>query len=240
MPANDHQPRAPYWSMAGFQLGVRLALPLVPGMIAFAIAVGATAARKGFGFVDNLVMNALVFAGASQMVAMEIWPERLTLGTIAVLALVTATVNARMLLLSASLQPWLGGLPAWQAYPTLHLLTDPGWLIAMRYRGEGGSDAGVVLGSSIVLFAVWISASSAGYSLGALVADPRRFGLDLVMPLFFAAMLIPLWRGPRSAIAWVVAGAVALLVDRLVPGWWFIIAGATAGSVVGGLVDDRR
>lgn len=51
---------AAYWSTAGFALGVRLAFPLAPGMLTFGIAVGATAARKGFGFLDNLLMNGLI------------------------------------------------------------------------------------------------------------------------------------------------------------------------------------
>src|SRR5215203_5586115 len=59
------------WSWPGFQLGMRLALPVLPGMIAFGLAVGATAARKGFSFIDNLVMNVVVYAGMSQLVAME-------------------------------------------------------------------------------------------------------------------------------------------------------------------------
>jgi len=174
------------------------------------------------------------------MVAMEVWPERITLSAIAALALVAATVNARMLLLGAGLRPWLGSLPAWQTYSMLHLLTDPGWLIAMRYRSEGGGDAGVVLGSSVLMWAVWMSATTAGYLLGSLISDPRRLALDLVMPIFFAAMLVPLWRGTRRAAAWLVAGAVARAVDRLVSGWWFVVAGALAGSVVGGFVDERE
>ena len=44
--------------------------------------------------------------------------------------------------------------------------------------------------------------------------------------------------GTRRAAAWLVAGAVALAVDRLVSGWWFVVAGA--GSVVGGFVDERE
>jgi predicted branched-subunit amino acid permease len=72
-----------------------------------------------------------------------------------------------------------------------------------------------------------------------LIADPRRYGIDLVMPIFFAAMLIPLWRGGRAAFAWIVAGAVAIAVHQLAGGWWFIVAGAIAGSVVGGYLDDR-
>ena len=166
--------------------------------------------------------------------------EHFTVDAIAGLALVTATVNTRMLLISASLYPWLGESAGWRIYPTLHILTDPGWLILMRYRARGGSDAGVFLGSSVVLAATWIGAAAVGYLLGSHIADPRRFGIDLVMPIFFAAMLVPLWRGPRRAVGWLVAGLVALIVQRVFGGWWFIVAGAVSGSVVGGLVDGDR
>jgi predicted branched-subunit amino acid permease len=233
----DQTAAPPRGSLAGFRLGARLALPVMPGMIAFGLAVGATAARKGFSFVESLAMNLFVYAGMSQLVAMEVWPERLTMAALGALALICATINARMLLISASLQPWLGAMPPWQIYPALHLTVDPGWLIAMRYRAEGGSDIGVFLGSSALLALTWMSATSAGYFAGALVSDPRAFGIDLVMPVFFAAMLVPLWRGARRAVAWVIAGVVALIVQQLLGGWWFIVAGAVAGSVAGGFLD---
>lgn len=236
----DESARAPHLSRAGFEFGAQLALPVLPGMIAFGLAVGATAARKGFSFLDNFLMNLFVYAGMSQLVVMESWPERFSALALAGLALLCATVNARMLLMSASLQPWLRGLPHWQIYPGLHILTDPSWLIAMRYRAERGTDAGVFFGASTVLAFAWMGAIMAGYLAGALIADPRRYGIDLVMPIFFAAMLIPLWAGARRSIAWLVAGAVALLVQHLVGGWWFIVAGAIAGSIAGGFLDDAE
>jgi predicted branched-subunit amino acid permease len=85
---------------------------------------------------------------------------------------------------------------------------------------------------------VWMSATMAGYLAGALIADPRRYGIDLVMPIFFAAMLVPLWRGARRSIPWLVAGVVALIVQHFVGGWWFIVVGAIAGSIAGGFLDD--
>jgi predicted branched-subunit amino acid permease len=230
---------APPFTWPGFQLGLRLALPVIPGMVAFGLAVGATAARKGLGFIDHMLMNVFVYAGMSQLVAMEAWPERITIATLAALAVICATVNARLLLMTAALQPWLGPLAARKIYPALHLLTDPGWLIAMRYRAKGGSDTGVFFGSGVMLFIAWQCAVAAGYFLGGLIADPRQVGLDLVMPVFFAAMLIPLWSGVRRGLTWAVAGAVALLVQHLVAGWWFIVAGAVAGSVLGGFIDGR-
>jgi predicted branched-subunit amino acid permease/uncharacterized membrane protein len=194
-------------------------------MIAFGLAVGATAARKGFSFLESLFMNLFVYAGMSQLVAMEVWPERVTIAALGALMFLCIVINARMLLITASLQPWLGALPPWKIYPALHIVVDPGWLIAMRYRAEGGSDIGVFFGSSVMLAIAWMSATTAGHLAGALITDPRRFGIDLVMPVFFAAMLIPLWRGPRRAAAWLVrarlpprpAALRRLVVHRRVP-----------------------
>jgi len=230
----------PYWSLAGLRLGARLLLPALPGMMAFAVAVGATEAHKGFDVLTSLLMNFWVYAGASQLVAMEVWPEHMTAAGVAALALVVATVNARMLLFGASLRPWLGPLPAWQIYPLLQFTTDPGWLVLMHYRAKGGNDAAVFVGAAAVVLIAWIAATMVGYAAGGFVADPRKYALDLVLPIFFAAMLVPLLRGRRRAIAWGVAGAVALATQYLVPGWWFIIVGAIAGSVAEGFAGEAR
>ena len=76
-----------------------------------------------------------------------------------------------------------------------------------------------------------------GFLAGALVPEPKRFGLDLVMPIFFAAMLVPLWKGFRPARPWAFAGLVALVVHGFVPGYAFILAGALAGALAAALLD---
>jgi 4-azaleucine resistance transporter AzlC len=235
---SDDPAGGPQWGRADIELGLRLALPVLPGMVTFGLAVGAAAAAKGLSLLNSVLMNALVFAGASQLVALEVWPQYFTVGAIAGLAFVVATVNARILLITASLQPFFRGLPAWQLYPLLHITTDPAWLIAMRARREGGSLTGVFLGASLVIVVAWMAASTTGHLFGALAGDPRRFGLDLVMPIFFAAMLVPLWRGARGAIPWIAAGAVAVATQQLFGGWYFVVAGALAGSVLGGFIDE--
>ena len=181
----------------------------------------------------------MVFGGASQLVAMELWTSPLTLSTVVSLAVVTAVVNARFILMGATLRPWFGALPPWQAYPALGTTVDATWLIAMRYRAQGGSDASVFVGAGLALWVVWVGAAIPGYLLGAFIADPKRFGFDLMLPIFFAAMFVPLWRGVRRAAGWAVAGAVALIVSYLIPGWWFIVIGALAGSIIGAFIDDE-
>lgn len=236
----DDRPGAPtFWSAAGFADGVRLAAPAMPVMALFGVAFGAFAAQKGVTLVEAALMSALMFAGASQFVAAEIWAHPMTVAGIATLALVTATVNMRFFLMGASLRPWLGGLPAWQTYPALSMLTEPGWLIALRYRAEGGADCASLLGSGVALWLIWIAGTVCGSLLGALVTEPERYGLDVVMPVFFIVVLVPLWRGPRGAVPWAVAGMVALVAARLLPGSWYIIAGAVAGAITGGIQDER-
>jgi len=85
---------------------------------------------------------------------------------------------------------------------------------------------------------VWVASTLPGYLAGSLVPEPRRVGLDLLMPIFFAAMLVPLWRGFRPARPWAIAGAVAVAVHTLVPGYAFIVAGALAGAAAGALSDE--
>jgi len=60
---------APYWSLPGLTEGAWRTGPLLPGTVIFAMAFGTLAAQKGLSLTDTVLMNALVFAGAAQLVA---------------------------------------------------------------------------------------------------------------------------------------------------------------------------
>ena len=78
-----------------------------------------------------------------------------------------------------------------------------------------------------------------GFLLGAAVADPQRYGLDVIMPVFFTVLLVPMWRGAREAAPWAVAGIVALIAAWYLPGAWYLIIGTVAGMVAAGLQHER-
>ena len=198
-------------TFAGCLHGARLMVPVLPGLVVYAAAFGAAAAGRGLSFGEGLAMSGIVYAGASQMVSLELWRGGWTPLAVLTVALVTATVNARLVLMGASIQPWLRGAPRLSLAFGLFFMVDGAWI-------------------------GWGSATSPGLLAGSLVAEPARFGLDLVMPVFFAAMAVPLWRGARvSGLPWATAGIVAAIVWALVPGYVFIVAGAVAGALVAGL-----
>lgn len=240
MSAIDPARDKPHWSLEGLRLGMWRGLTITPGIMVFGLVVGAAAERQGLSAFENIAMNLLVYSGIAQLVALEVWPSPITWGAVASFALLAGVLGARMLLMGVSIQPWFGKLPKWQSYLLLFFLTDASWLIATRYHAEGGRDPAVYLGATIVISGGWMAAVIAGYVAGGLIADPARYGLDLVMPVFFAAMLVPLWKGKRRAYGWIVAGVVAVAVQQVVPGWWFIIAGALAGALAGAFLDEAQ
>ncbi len=211
--------------------------PLIPGIVIFASAFGTAAQQKGLSLEQALAVSAFVFAGASQMVALEVWQSVWSPTTVLGIMTVTAVINSRMVLAGAAIQPWLRDEPLGRLALNLFFLTDANWLLATRYSESGGRDVGVLFGAGVALWIVWVLGTLPGYLGGALVTEPRSLGLDLVMPVFFVTMLVPLWRGARSARPWVVAGGVALVVHALVPGYAFIIAGALSGAVAGALLE---
>ncbi|MEH3147770.1 MAG: AzlC family ABC transporter permease [Methylobacterium frigidaeris] len=231
-------PAAAPFTRAGMMTGLRASLPLWPSIAVFGAAFGAAAAQRGLSTAEAAATSALVYAGAAQMVTLEVWGRPWTLSLLLSAMTVTALINARMILMGATIQPWMRGTPLWRTALTLFVLVDASWLIGVRHRSEGGRDLGVLFGAGFGLWPLWIVSTVAGHLAGALVTQPRAYGLDMILPVFFAAMLAPLWRGARPALPWLVAGITALIVQRLVPGYGFIAAGAMAGLITGLLVDD--
>lgn len=221
---------APF-SMEGFWLGFRRCFVTTPGIVVFGMGFGAAASVKGLTFLDAFLFQGLVLAGASQYVALEIWSDPLSWATAFAMAAIVFTVNLRMMLLGAALRPWMGGVPARQVYPALALMTDPAWILAIRYHREGGQDWGVYLGACVFLYLLWIISVVPGYFLVSALDDPARYGIDLIMPIFFITMLVPVWRGRVDALPWLVAIFTGLLVKALVPGYWFVLLGGLSAAI---------
>lgn len=221
--------------------GFRRILPMSLYVLPMGLAFGAAAIGKGLPAALALLMSALVFAGSSQFAALDLWSAPLALIP---LLLTTFAVNARHLLLGASLAPWLRRLPPGRRFGVVTLLTDPNWALLTRAQEDGERDpdrlAGLLLGSGLGLWTVWLVGTALGVLIGADLGDLSRFGLDLLVVTFFTAVLMSLWRGAREDLApWLTAGTVALVGSWLLPSGWHVLAGAFAGGLVGALRHGR-
>lgn len=224
----------------GVWLGMRLTLPLLPGIMVFGAAFGAGAAHKGLSLFEAMLSSGLVFAGAAQLVSLALWQDHWTFGSTLAITLVVFAVNARLILMGAALHHWFRTAPPLWRWFSLYIFTDANWILGVRYHQDGGRDYGMFVGSGVLLWLTWLAVTLPGYLLGSLLPEPKNWGVDLVMPIIFAVMLIPLWKGRQAALPWLVAGIVSIVVMLNVSGYAFIVVGALAGAVTGALLPEAQ
>ena len=223
------------FSGEGVRAGALAALPVAVGIFTYGLVFGVLARAAGLSALEAVLMSLIVSAGSSQFAAIGLWSQPLP---IAAIVLTTLVVNLRHILMGAALRPWFGGLSVWQKLGSLHFVSDEAWALTMGYRTRGGNDRAFLLGSGIVTYAAWTGSTAAGYAFGSILPDPTTTGLDFAFTAVFIALLAGMWRGRRDLLPWIVAGVAACLAAALLPGKWYILAGALAGSLAGATRDD--
>jgi 4-azaleucine resistance transporter AzlC len=201
---------------------------IIASIIAFGFVFGLAAKNAGYSPIEASAMSLLCFAGAAQFAAVGYVAAGLPWLPIVVL---TAALNARHVLYSASLAPGLrrvasGPHRAFMA----HFLTDEAFaLTAAHFHRLGVPDAlGYWIAAVIGVFIPWNLATIAGVLLGGAIVDPTMLGLDIVFPAAMAGLAVGLVTGRRELVA-AGSGAVLGVLASLV-------LGPGVGIVVGGLL----
>ena len=224
------------FTAAGALRGARAVVPIVPGAVAFGLVYGFLAGERGLGAVEIGLMSTLMFAGASQFLALELWGEPLPL---VALVLGVLVINLRHLLMGPALLPWLGRISRRHAYLSLYFMTDESWGVSVAELRRGGRDAAYLLGAGSTLYVFWAGSTVLGRAAGDLSFLVQDWGLAYLTTAFFVALLAGFWRGAGDLLPWLVAGGAAVATKWLVPGTWYIIVGALAGSLLGAWRDRR-
>ncbi|MCE8031051.1 branched-chain amino acid ABC transporter permease [Halomonas daqingensis] len=222
--------------LAGILVGIRRMAPLSLFVVIFGLAFGVAALSRGLSGLEAMLMSALVFAGASQFAALELWgPEIPLLPLIAT----TFAINARHLLMGAAIQPWLAHLPPGQRYGSLVLMSDSNWAMAVADRQRGETNVGMLVGGGIALWLTWLLGTLLGVIFGSGIAEPERFGLDVIMGCFLLAMLVGGRRDLSMLVPWGAAALAALAAMAWLPPHSHVIVGALAGGLAGLLLPAR-
>ncbi len=225
------------FSSGGVLAGVRRVLPVALSVCAYSLTFGVLARQAGLSVLEVFLMSSLVYAGSAQLIVLSLWTMPLPIGMI---VLTTLIVNVRNVLLGAALSPWFLRLPASKVYTTFFFLSDENWALTLGEFERGGHDGAFLLGSGLVLFGAWVGSTVLGRMLGTVIKDPAQWGLDFAFSAVFLALLVPLWRGKGDLLPWLVAALVAVASARFVPGKWYILLGALAGSITGSIIGGAR
>lgn len=203
-----------------FLAGCRDEAPLLLGVAPFGMIYGIAALSAGVPAWLAQLASAVVFAGAAQLVIVQM----LAAGAGALpIALTSGLLNLRHVLYSASMAEYVRHLPRRWRLLLAYLLTDEAYAVAvLRYQRRDhrappapASDLRhwYFLGAGFTLWAGWQLSTAAGLLFGATI--PAAWELDFAVPLTFIALLTLLLRERAGQAAALVAGLGALAFAAL-------------------------
>lgn len=225
----------------GFFGGLAASLPVAIGYFPIALSFGVAATQSGLGAGEATFLSLVVYAGASQFVALALLAggSPVVFGIVMLLAM-----NARHLFYGPALLASLGGprplryAALWSFGLTDEVFATTLGLVKPRVAGRellwseawmSGIGAGAYL--------AWVGGTAVGGALGgeALAAFPVvEAGLEFMLPALFVALLLSLVT-KRMAVMAGVAAAVSVLTAWLFSATTGVLAGMVVGALFGSL-----
>lgn len=177
----------------------------------FAISFGVSSVAAGASVLQTCAMSLLVFTGASQFSAVSVLgaggSPAAAFGGAAILAVRNGVYGLAM-------APSLRGRLAVRLVAAQLTIDESTAMAATQTDDRHRRIAFWVTGASVYLF--WNSCTLIGALLGTAI-DPRSWGLDAAFPAAFVAMIWPLLRRRRPAMAAAVGATVCLVLIPFTP-----------------------
>lgn len=220
-----------------FWAGARAVAPMLVGVVPFGLVAGATPATNGLGGAVAIGFSVFVFAGASQLAAIDVLGAG---GSPLVAAMAAWTINLRLLLYSASLAPHLSRERVTTRLWVAYLLTDQAYALSISRWGRGDIVRHRVpffMGAAVVLWVAWQLSTVAGVLVGATLS--RDVPIEFAVPLVFLVMLVPAIESRAAAVAAVVGAVAAVSAAEAGVGSFALMVGALTGIAAGTVAELR-
>jgi Predicted branched-chain amino acid permease (azaleucine resistance) len=218
--------------------GINTLTPIALFVAAFGAAFGLAAAQHGLGNTTIIAMSVLVFAGAAQFAVLDLWGTHLPLLP---MILTVFAINARHILMGASLYPWLRNLTPARRYGIMLVASDANWAYSMQAFSREKPGLGLLFGGGIALWFFWSVGTALGASFGSLLQNNTRlFGIDMIMGCFLLAMAIGGEKNSRMVVIWIIAAVASLFSWYCLPANSHVVVGALAGGITGTLWENHH
>lgn len=211
----------------GFQSGISIAIGYLP----IALTFGLLSKSTGLTFSETVLMSLIVFAGASQYIALSL----IALGTGAFeIVLTTFIVNIRHFLMTASLNE-----KTEKDHPLIRAIyafgvTDE--TFAVSATKEGTVSSPYMFGVTSISYASWVISSGIGYLVGANLPESLQASMAIALYAMFIGLLVPSMKKQRKVIFLATVAAVSnsifLLYFHFSTGWSIVSATLLSAVVV--------
>lgn len=210
-----------------FKLGIKEGLPVAIGVAAYGVVYGMLT-QGVLTTLETIMSCMVVFAGVSQIMALEMWNSPLPVFAI---ILSTFIVNIRHILMGASIYPYAEKEKKRVSYFSLFFMVDEGWALTMGRMARTAERIGYLAGTGFILYFLWLASAMIGRQAGSYIPSPEKLGIDFALSAVFITMAVSGFRGRKDIPVVVVAIIVSCLFEHFVGGKWYILAGGIAGGL---------
>ncbi|BBW97274.1 AzlC family ABC transporter permease [Geobacillus icigianus] len=217
--------------MAPFRQGVQAGVAIAIGYMPIALTFGLLAKTTGLTLAETVLMSVVVFAGASQYIALSL----LSVGTgIFEIILTTFVLNLRHFLMSASLNEKAEADALWKKALYAFGITDETFSVAAMK--EGTVSASYMFGLIMMAYGSWVVNSGIGYAVGASLPESLQESMSVALYAMFIGLLVPALKKERKTV-WLaglaaVFNSLGTLVFHLSKGWSIVLATLLSAVVV--------
>ena len=197
-------------------------VPIFIGYFPVAVAFGILAKTTGATLLETFLFSAVVFAGSSQFIALNLLASGV--GTAGIL-LTTFLVNFRHFLMGAALARRMGAMKTGVSALVAFGVTDEAFSVLSFYRKE--LNLPFVLSLEFIAYAGWVSGSVAGYLAGGFLPEILTQSMGVALYALLLAILMPEVKSSlRSLVLALGSGGLNTLLiylDILPKGWTIIV-----------------
>ncbi|BES65723.1 AzlC family ABC transporter permease [Gottschalkiaceae bacterium SANA] len=198
-------------------------VPIIVGFIPIAMAFGILSKAAGISWIESLGFSMIVFAGASQFIALNLLLAGVGIGEIII---TTLLVNFRHVLFSASLASKLPELGKRMAPLIAFGMTDEVFSVASLKEKELTLEYMIVL--ELCAYSAFAIGTFAGYLLGNVLPELVQMSMGIALYAMFIAILVPEMKKSKKVVSMLVLSGLLntffLRVCHLPQGWSIVSA----------------
>ena len=201
---------------------VKAGIPIFIGYVPAAIAFGILSKGCGITLLECFLFSAVVFAGASQFIALNLLMTGMGSGGI---ILTTLLVNFRHFLMSAYLSTRIGRIAKRYIFLMAFGVTDEVFSVLSCKKGPLSKTFIFIV--QLFAYTAWVSGTVAGYILGGFLPEILTQSMGVALYSLLLAILIPeIKTSVTILILTIASGLLNTLLIKLdiLPKGWTIIA----------------
>ncbi|AXX91254.1 branched-chain amino acid permease [Malaciobacter molluscorum LMG 25693] len=213
-------------------------LPISISVLIYGVVLGVICTSKSITFIQLALMNIFIFAGSSQFVIVDMINNPINISIVVGSALL---INLRYFLITASLNDLFVRSSINKKLFIVHFVTDESWAVTLNKKKENENiNIYFLLGGGFCIFVSWFIGTSIGYYFGALISNPKLYGLDFAFLALFISIVASMYKKRSDLIVYCTTAIIAVILEKTISNMSYIIFSSLIGCYIYIFINKRE